>query len=125
VPIFADQGQWSCRPQELVVHGRWEHDTAAGGRVQHLIAGYLQDLTPMLGSLLTTSRDLGDGLQLASQSPMPKRAMATSRSLRTPTCFSCCTGSVPKLREKSQRKRIHRAAKVPQKFLAPVIKQQE
>ncbi|MFM7331150.1 MAG: error-prone DNA polymerase [Brachymonas sp.] len=40
----------------LLVHGRWEHDTA-GGQVRHLIAGYLQDITPMLGGLLTASRD--------------------------------------------------------------------
>ncbi|MBS7806143.1 error-prone DNA polymerase [Variovorax sp. PCZ-1] len=41
----------------MVVHGRWEHDTTTGGRVRHLIAGYLQDVTPLLGSLLATSRD--------------------------------------------------------------------
>ena len=41
----------------LMVHGRWEHDTTTGGKVRHLIAGYLQDITPMLGGLMTASRD--------------------------------------------------------------------
>jgi error-prone DNA polymerase len=41
----------------LVVHGTWEHDTETGGQVRHLIAGYLEDITPMLGELMTQSRD--------------------------------------------------------------------
>ncbi len=41
----------------LMVHGRWEHDTTTGGKVRHLIAGYLQDITPMLGGFMTASRD--------------------------------------------------------------------
>jgi error-prone DNA polymerase len=52
-----EQRQALLHSRLMVVHGRWEHDTTTGGRVRHLIAGYLRDVTPMLGSLLTTSRD--------------------------------------------------------------------
>jgi error-prone DNA polymerase len=41
----------------LAIYGRWEHDTDTGGRVKHLIAGFAQDLTPLLQGLLTRSRD--------------------------------------------------------------------
>jgi error-prone DNA polymerase len=51
-----EQRQALLHARLLVVHGRWEHD-ASGGKVRHLIAGYLRDVTPMLGSLLTQSRD--------------------------------------------------------------------
>ena len=51
-----EQRQALLHARLLVVHGRWEHDTS-GGKVRHLIAGYLRDVTPMLGSLLTQSRD--------------------------------------------------------------------
>ncbi len=52
-----EQRQALLHSRLMVVHGRWEHDTTTGGQVRHLIAGYLRDVTPMLGSLLTTSRD--------------------------------------------------------------------
>jgi error-prone DNA polymerase len=52
-----EQRQALLHARLLVVHGRWEHDTTTGGKVRHLIAGYLRDVTPMLGSLLTQSRD--------------------------------------------------------------------
>jgi len=35
----------------LAVHGTWQRDEATGGQVRHLIAGYLKDLTPLLGRL--------------------------------------------------------------------------
>ncbi|TFZ02178.1 DNA polymerase III subunit alpha [Ramlibacter henchirensis] len=43
----------------LAVHGTWQRDEASGGRVCHLIAERLEDLTPMLGRLGrgTESRD--------------------------------------------------------------------
>jgi error-prone DNA polymerase len=41
----------------LVIYGRWEHDQETGGRVRHLIAGFAQDLTDLLGGLSTESRD--------------------------------------------------------------------
>ena len=37
----------------LAVHGTWQRQ----GAVCHLIAGYLEDLTPLLGELITVSRD--------------------------------------------------------------------
>jgi len=37
----------------LVVHGTWQRE----GAVCHLIAGHLEDLTPLLGRLSTQSRD--------------------------------------------------------------------
>jgi hypothetical protein len=52
-----EQRQALLHARLLVVHGCWEHDITTGGQVRHLIAGYLRDVTPMLGSLLTTSRD--------------------------------------------------------------------
>jgi error-prone DNA polymerase len=35
----------------LAVHGTWQRDDASGGRVCHLIAERLEDLTPLLGRL--------------------------------------------------------------------------
>ena len=50
-----EQRQALLHARLLIVHGRWEHDSQ--GQVRHLIAGYLRDVTPLLGSLMTTSRD--------------------------------------------------------------------
>ena len=41
------------RSRLLVVHGKWQRE----GDVKNLIAGKLEDLTPMLGRLVTQSRD--------------------------------------------------------------------
>jgi error-prone DNA polymerase len=41
----------------LAVYGVWQRDDESGGQVCHVIAKRLEDLTPMLGSLATTSRD--------------------------------------------------------------------
>ena len=41
----------------LAVYGQWQRDVESGGEVRHLIARRLQDLTPLLGSLSTLSRD--------------------------------------------------------------------
>ena len=41
------------RSRLLVVHGTWQRE----GDVKNLIAGKLEDLTPMLGGLATASRD--------------------------------------------------------------------
>jgi error-prone DNA polymerase len=41
----------------LAVHGTWQRDEATGGQVRHLIATRLRDLTPLLGDLMTGSRD--------------------------------------------------------------------
>lgn len=41
------------RSRMLVVHGKWQRE----GDVKSLIAGKLEDLTPMLGRLATSSRD--------------------------------------------------------------------
>jgi len=43
--------------QLLAVHGTWQRDEDSGGQVCHLVAGFLRDLSPMLGELVTTSRD--------------------------------------------------------------------
>jgi len=43
--------------QLLAVHGTWQRDEDSGGQVCHLIARRLQDLTPLLGELVTHSRD--------------------------------------------------------------------
>jgi error-prone DNA polymerase len=40
----------------LAVHGTWQRDEASGGRVCHLLAERLEDLTPMLGRLGRDSR---------------------------------------------------------------------
>ncbi len=40
----------------LAVHGTWQRDEASGGRVCHLIAEQLEDLTPLLGRLGRQSR---------------------------------------------------------------------
>jgi error-prone DNA polymerase len=41
----------------LAVHGTWQRDTDSGGQVCHVVAGFLRDLSPMLGGLMTSSRD--------------------------------------------------------------------
>jgi error-prone DNA polymerase len=41
----------------LAVHGTWQRDASSGGQVCHLIAGFLRDLTPLLGGLATQSRE--------------------------------------------------------------------
>lgn len=43
--------------QLLAVHGSWQRDEASGGQVCHVVAGFLRDLTPLLGDLATRSRD--------------------------------------------------------------------
>ncbi|MDQ1259918.1 MAG: error-prone polymerase, partial [Pseudomonadota bacterium] len=40
----------------LAVYGTWQRDEDSGGRVCHVIAGHLIDLTPLLGDLNTASR---------------------------------------------------------------------
>ena len=41
----------------LAVHGTWQRDEDSGGQVCHVVAGFLRDLTPLLGELATSSRD--------------------------------------------------------------------
>jgi error-prone DNA polymerase len=41
----------------LAVYGVWQRDEASGGDVRHVVAKRLVDLTSLLGSLATTSRD--------------------------------------------------------------------
>jgi error-prone DNA polymerase len=43
----------------LAVHGQWQSDASSGGKVQHLVAARLEDLTPLLGRLAgsVSSRD--------------------------------------------------------------------
>jgi len=41
----------------LAVHGSWQRDVDSGGQVCHVVAGFLRDLTPLLGGLATSSRD--------------------------------------------------------------------
>jgi error-prone DNA polymerase len=41
----------------LAVQGTWQRDVESGGEVRHLIANRLRDLTPLLGKLMTGSRD--------------------------------------------------------------------
>jgi error-prone DNA polymerase len=41
----------------LAVYGTWQRDTDSGGQVCHVVAGFLRDLTPLLGDLRTLSRD--------------------------------------------------------------------
>jgi error-prone DNA polymerase len=41
----------------LAVHGTWLRDEDSGGQVCHVVAGYLRDLSPLLGDLTTSSRD--------------------------------------------------------------------
>ena len=41
----------------LAVQGTWQRDVESGGEVRHLIATRLRDLTPLLGDLMTWSRD--------------------------------------------------------------------
>ncbi|MFZ5567760.1 MAG: error-prone DNA polymerase [Pseudomonadota bacterium] len=47
------QRQTLLRARLLAVYGTWQRQ----GEVCHLIAGHLQDLTPLLGGLMTASRD--------------------------------------------------------------------
>ncbi len=41
----------------LAVDGMWQRDVDSGGEVRHLVARRLRDLTPLLGDLMTASRD--------------------------------------------------------------------
>jgi error-prone DNA polymerase len=41
----------------MAVYGVWQRDEATGGRVRHVIAKRLVDMTHLLGELATTSRD--------------------------------------------------------------------
>jgi error-prone DNA polymerase len=41
----------------LAVYGVWQRDEDSGGEVRHVIAKRLVDMTPLLGSLSTSSRD--------------------------------------------------------------------
>ena len=43
--------------QLLAVHGTWQRDVDSGGQVCHVVAGFLRDLTTLLGGLTTSSRD--------------------------------------------------------------------
>ncbi len=45
------------RARLMAVYGIWQRDDESGGQVRHLVAKRLVDLTPMLGELVTTSRD--------------------------------------------------------------------
>jgi len=45
------------RARLMAVYGVWQRDTETGGRVCHVIAKRVVDLTTMLGALATTSRD--------------------------------------------------------------------
>jgi error-prone DNA polymerase len=45
------------RSRLLAVQGTWQRDVESGGEVRHLIATRLRDLTPLLGDLMTGSRD--------------------------------------------------------------------
>jgi error-prone DNA polymerase len=45
------------RARLLAVQGTWQRDVESGGEVRHLIATRLRDLTPLLGDLMTGSRD--------------------------------------------------------------------
>ena len=44
-------------PEGVAVQGAWQLDEDSGGQVCHVIARRLQDLTPLLGELATSSRD--------------------------------------------------------------------
>jgi error-prone DNA polymerase len=41
----------------MAVYGVWQRDEESGGEVRHLIAKRLKDLTPLLGQLVTQSRE--------------------------------------------------------------------
>lgn len=41
----------------LAVHGVWQRDEESSGQVCHVVAGFMRDLTPLLGDLMTQSRD--------------------------------------------------------------------
>jgi error-prone DNA polymerase len=45
------------RARLMAVYGVWQRDEATGGRVRHVIAKRLVDMTHLLGELATTSRD--------------------------------------------------------------------
>ena len=47
----------ALKSRMLAVYGVWQRDEESGGEVRHLVAGHLKDMTPLLGQLLTTSRD--------------------------------------------------------------------
>jgi error-prone DNA polymerase len=41
----------------MAVHGTWQRDVDSGGQVCHVVAGFLRDLTPLLGDLAAQSRE--------------------------------------------------------------------
>ena len=41
----------------LAVYGVWQRDEESGGQVRHVIVKRLMDLTPLLGGLMTHSRE--------------------------------------------------------------------
>jgi error-prone DNA polymerase len=45
------------RSKLMAVYGQWQCDEDSGGQVRHLIAQHLKDLTPLLGGLVTQSRE--------------------------------------------------------------------
>ena len=45
------------RARLMAVYGVWQRDDESGGDVRHVVAKRLEDLTPLLGDLATTSRD--------------------------------------------------------------------
>ncbi len=47
----------AIKSRMLAVYGVWQRDEESGGEVRHLVAGHLKNMTPLLGQLLTTSRD--------------------------------------------------------------------
>lgn len=51
------QRQALLQSRLLAVYGVWQRDEDSGGQVRHLIAGHLQDLSPLLGRLALASRD--------------------------------------------------------------------
>ncbi len=51
------QRQTLMHSRLLAVQGVWQRDEESGGEVRHLIARHLKDLTPLLGDLLTQSRE--------------------------------------------------------------------
>jgi error-prone DNA polymerase len=49
--VREDQREPLLHARLLAVHGTWQRDDASGGRVCHLLAEQLEDLTPLLGRL--------------------------------------------------------------------------
>jgi error-prone DNA polymerase len=55
--LKARQRQELTRSRLMAVYGVWQRDDETGGQVRHLVAKRLRDLTPLLGTLQTQSRD--------------------------------------------------------------------